>query len=595
MSDDTSAIDAHLGVQPGESLLDVQDFARRDLRHAVEVALARDGSLLTAGESALLRAWLTLPDAPMSLFARLFGRQPRVFWLDELSYAEVVDAPAAARALVEAGFAFDAAALAPAAWLAEASTVPELKAAAVALGRPAGGLRADLVARLSDPEARPALVRPGLWLRHRGLFRRLCRLYLHDHAGDLSRFVVARLGLLRPPPYTPTGGQGLFPRRADLIAYEAALERMSRSEDWDEETLLAEGQRALETLEATPAPPDWRRRFSARRFDEGVAFAAARALERRKQPEAAEAIYGRLLSAGLRHAPEAALRRALCLDALGRPEEGAALCASARRDADPALTIALDRTGRRLARRAKLGWEALPSLRAPRARQVTLEAASPAGRRPGWVGGGRDGVVEEALAGMLAAHGRRAVFGENELWTSLFGLLFRDVLFAPVPGMLPTPLLHAPLDLGTPGFAERRRPLIEDVLAAIAAGEAAARLQVAAAENAGLAIAGVRWDRFDASTLLEVARAVDPSSLAAILRFFAEDWRGATSGLPDLCLLPGPACALEGAEPDALPPELLLVEAKGPTDAVRDAQRVWHDRLLAAGLNVEIWWVSARG
>jgi hypothetical protein len=48
---------------------------------------------------------LGLPMAALSLYARLFGRQQRAFRLGELSYAEIVDLPAAAAILVEAELA----------------------------------------------------------------------------------------------------------------------------------------------------------------------------------------------------------------------------------------------------------------------------------------------------------------------------------------------------------------------------------------------------------------------------------------------------------------------------------------------------------
>ncbi len=195
---------------------------------------------------------------------------------------------------------------------------------------------------------------------------------------------------------------------------------------------------------------------------------------------------------------------------------------------------------------------------------------------------------------LLADRGRTALFGENDLWTSLFGLLFRDALFAPVPGMLPTPLLSAPLDLGTAGFFPRRAAQIEAILSRLAEGAGRELLASAAARSTGLAILGVRWDLFTVESLIEVAGAIPPAALAATMRLFAEDWRGAVGGLPDLCVLPGPSLQLDEAAPAALSPDLLFVEVKGPTDALRDGQRIWHDRLLRAGVPVEVWWVEAR-
>lgn len=576
---------------PTEPIEEISDFARRDLALALDVVLARDHALLSAGEGLVARAWRALSEPASSLYARLFSRRPRIFWIEELQYKEVPDLPAAAAELVAAGFAWDAAALAPASALAEAHTVAGLQKAALALGRPRSGNRAELLARLSDAEARPALVRPGLWLRHRGLFRRFARLYLHEHDGDLSRLVVGRLGLVQPPPYTPTGGEGLFPCRRDLLAYEDALRQRAEAETWDAERWVSEGLAAAARVEATPMAPDWRFRFSARRFDEGIALSAARLLERAEQPVLAESIYSRLLGAGIREAGEAAQRHALTLEALGRHDEAARRCAALRSEVDPASARAIDRTGRRLARKARLPWSPLPPLTSPAERTLRLPAAAHIGNRPGWSSGGAAHTVEGALAASVRALGREVHHGENELWSSLFGVLFRSVLFLPVPGMLPTPLLTGPLDLGTPGFYARRRDAIEALLAALAAGEGPDRVR-AESDSFGLAISGVRWDRFNIELLAAVAKGVGPRALAALMRVFAEDWRGSHRGLPDLVILPGPEASLPDALPASLSPELVLAEVKGPTDSLRDSQRVWFDRLLALGLRVELWWVE---
>ena len=63
---------------------------------------------------------------------------------------------------------------------------------------------------------------------------------------------------------------------------------------------------------------------------------------------------------------------------------------------------------------------------------------------------------------------------------------------------------------------------------------------------------------------------------------------GAARGLPDLLVLPGEPVRLE-AVPATVGPSALLAEIKGPTDSLRDAQKVWLHTLLAAGAEVEVW------
>ena len=63
--------------------------------------------------------------------------------------------------------------------------------------------------------------------------------------------------------------------------------------------------------------------------------------------------------------------------------------------------------------------------------------------------------------------------------------------------------------------------------------------------------------------------------------------------MPDLVILPGVVTTL-AAHPSRLGGGLLFAEVKGPNDALSDRHRVWHDRLLRAGVDVELWHVEDR-
>lgn len=570
---------------------EARDYARQDLTDAVQVALERDGHLLSAGEHHVARTFLSLSDPAASLYARLHSRRPTLFRRDQLSYAEVPDTEAAARELIDAGLADDERVL-PAALLLSLRTAAELKLLCKDAGRKRTGRRDALLERLTDPPLpRAAVHLPALHVRHQKLFRRLCRLYLHDHSGDLSILVVTRIGHIRFPEYTPTGGAGLFPDRRALLEYEEMLRlRWSLTS----EEAIAWLPRALELVSSRPRPPDHRHRFSARRLAADLALGAARELERAEEHAAAEAAYATLLDAGIRGAGEASRRRAMCLAALGRHDEAAAACDAARASATPAEQLALERTGRRLARKAGARWTPARPLASAPVREIDLTGAALPGHRPGYATDDGATTIERALCQSIRAAGRQVFFGESAPWSTLFALLCHEAIFAPVPGMLPTARMHRPLDLGSPGFAERRAAWLEPLLARIALGEARQMLEAALPELADAQLSGARWDRFRPAQLLALADAIDGPSLSGILRCFAEDYRAANRGLPDLCVLPGPAVRLEGALPGTLPETLLLAEVKGPTDSLRDGQRVWLDRLLGLGVPTELWKVRRR-
>ncbi|NOY25730.1 MAG: VRR-NUC domain-containing protein, partial [Oligoflexia bacterium] len=304
------------------------------------------------------------------------------------------------------------------------------------------------------------------------------------------------------------------------------------------------------------------------------------------------ALYARILAAGIDQPGQVLKRQAIALGADGRPAQGARLCQQALTDVDEVTRIGLARTGRRLARAAKIGWAPLPPLTRPRTRQLYLEMAPTRDHRPRWRSPDGDTTLEAALVSQLAALGRVAIHAEGLLWRTLFGLLFDDLIFAPVPGMLPTPCRTRPLDLGGPEFVARRQPQVSERLAEIAAGQAPARIAACWAERQGQAIAGVCWARFPLPLLQRVATDLGGAALSAVLSVVAASWRLAPRGLPDLVVLAGPPVRIPGALPGRIPAHALLAEIKGPGDQLSDAQRVWLDRLLRAGVTAELWRVS---
>ena len=95
---------------------------------------------------------------------------------------------------------------------------------------------------------------------------------------------------------------------------------------------------------------------------------------------------------------------------------------------------------------------------------------------------------------------------EGRIVTTLFGLLFWDVLFASIPGAFETPYQFAPLDLAEDTFYYSRQHLIDPRIAEIEAGNGAEILGRAYDENLGRMCVGVRWDLFEKEDLLGIVR-----------------------------------------------------------------------------------------
>jgi hypothetical protein len=278
--------------------------------------------------------------------------------------------------------------------------------------------------------------------------------------------------------------------------------------------------------------------------------------------------------------PGQAHAAALALHAAGRSQEALSLCR--RGSEDPALAIALQRTGRRIARATGAPWPPPPLLREAPVRQLWLRRAGTVGARPAWESPGGPVPVEDAVLAHVRATGRAAVRAENGLWTSIFALCFRELYWMPLPGRLPARRMAGPLDLGTPSFYEARRGQADAILSRIQRGEGPAL----AAQWRGEVLAGM----VDGEGAREVLGRIGGDLAAAVTeRMLREGWRAAR-GLPDLLVLPGPPAKIPDAIPGALDQDAILAEVKGPTDNPRDEQVAWMHYLLTRGVGVE-WWL----
>ncbi|KAG8694499.1 hypothetical protein FRC09_009804, partial [Ceratobasidium sp. 395] len=197
-----------------------------------------------------------------------------------------------------------------------------------------------------------------------------------------------------------------------------------------------------------------------------------------------------------------------------------------------------------------------------------------------WAGKEGEVNVETFALEYYATWGFRGFHSEGSIISTLFGLLFWDILFAPVPGAFETPYQSAPLDLFHDSFVSAREDLINARLTELADDQGAARRIIEAIdererENETWCI-GVRWEQFEREDLLEIADCLGGHALATICRLLAEEYANRGGGVPDLFVW-------NHAEKTCK-----FVEVKGPGDNLSETQKVWIDVLLGAGVDVEV-------
>ncbi|KAF9014179.1 VRR-NUC domain-containing protein [Cyathus striatus] len=194
---------------------------------------------------------------------------------------------------------------------------------------------------------------------------------------------------------------------------------------------------------------------------------------------------------------------------------------------------------------------------------------------------GTDGAivnVEERALQYYCSLGYKGFHSETSILTTIFGLLFWDIIFASIPGAFETEFQAAPLDIGEDTFYAARKELIDKRLAEIRDGNAVEILKKhdeMYREKETWCI-GVKWDLCSREDLAEIVECLGGNSLAFISQLFCEDYVGRSSGVPDLIVW------------NAELKECKLVEVKGPGDKPMENQKLWFDSLLRAHVAVEI-------
>ncbi|KAJ1893041.1 hypothetical protein LPJ81_005438, partial [Coemansia sp. IMI 209127] len=101
--------------------------------------------------------------------------------------------------------------------------------------------------------------------------------------------------------------------------------------------------------------------------------------------------------------------------------------------------------------------------------------------------------------------GFQGVHSENAMATTLFSLLFWDIIFYPIPGVLDTEYQSRPLDMMSDAFYANRKALIDQRLERISAGEFLDAIESNYEAEFGAECVGVSWD-ITADNLMTVAQ-----------------------------------------------------------------------------------------
>ncbi|EKE71695.1 VRR-NUC domain-containing protein [Gallaecimonas xiamenensis] len=485
----------------------------------------RYGDLFTAGEQQLLAGFAALPEDGRALYVRFLGRSGQCFREDKLRYPEL-DLGLALTSLAGAGFIKEATPSHQHLALLTKADLARFFALNERLARP------DLLAAAQALPMPPLLFR--LWQsEHEGFFRRCLLLYFGNAYQDLSEFVTTTLAHVRYETYSLDPKIRFYRDRAHLERHYHLSELAKTLDKSEDHELLSLGAQWPEGKDLR-----WQR----------LTLALARRLERMGESAQALGWYQRLT---LPPARERAVR--LLANTEGDHAAWLALQPLLAQPQDASEQDFIEGFGQRLARKLGQPWPLAP-LGSIAERTLALPQ-------------GQDSVEQKALGYFEAG-----MHSENQLLTGLFGLLFWDIIFAPVPGAFFHPFQRGPADLFGPDFVARRQEAIAARLAEVAQGWLP-RAQATLAAKKGLANYLVHWP-FWTQAHLALASHIPGEQLAAWFGFLLKDLRHHRSGFPDLLVLDGG--------------QYKLVEVKGPGDRLQPGQKRWLRALSRLSCPAEV-------
>jgi len=164
----------------------------------------------------------------------------------------------------------------------------------------------------------------------------------------------------------------------------------------------------------------------------------------------------------------------------------------------------------------------------------------------------------------MTERGRPGFIAENHFWSALFGLVFWDVMFLPVPRAFGHPFQDRPTDLFSAEFRPAREAQVVARLAALATEpDWRDRVLDVYRRKAGIANAMIAWETVPLPWLERALAVLPAAHVAAILDRLSWNPGGFRTGFPDLFLF----------VPES--PGYLLAEVKSPNDRLQNNQKNW--------------------
>lgn len=389
---------------------------------------------------------------------------------------------------------------------------------------------------------------PSVALSCQPLFDRLRLMFFGNMRQNWSEFVVTELGYFNYEPVDLDQNSRAFHHRSEVDQYLF----LNQIADQYEQIGLSERIAAAQSIDPIN---DWIGGRYAR-----LIFTLGQEAERAGQIELALSLYR---ESGL---GDAFIRELRVLERNTAPEAvSQRIIEGNKRKLTPVHQLAIERVRSRTLKKLGLDTKA-PKLRTPE--EFKLQVPKP------------DRSVEMASAVALSTDTAPLAYVENCLINSLFGLLFWDALYAPVPGAFFHPFQSHPGDLYRSAFVSKRPQQIKEAFNALVENRHRDIITQRYKQKYGITNAFIHWSVVT-HDLLELALDHIPAShLKLIFERLLSDIRTHRNGFPDLIQF------------DLEHQTYKLIEIKGPGDRLQDNQKLWLDFFVEHHIPCSVCWVS---
>jgi len=517
------------------------DYYLRNFRTAMDWVAARYADLLSEDEAVFLDEFARLPEPSQALLVRLVMRKGPHFRLSRLNYPEIGCLRSAARPLLGNGWLRDDHPLG-------ITDLCDLLRRQELLEHFAGKVphrsiaKSELVALLQTdcaeqkpfkawcPSLEDTLLTPTIG----DCCDRLRLLFFGNLNQNWSEFVLADLGVFRYEQVAFSTASRGFACRRDVNDYLHLFRcRQAFDDGLDVGTVL-------ERIGTFDSPNRQLRMRHAK-----LLFRMGQQLERSGEFDAALDLYRRSAFPGARQ------RCVRVLEKLARHQDAWPIVHDALEspESDSEWQL-MTRARARLA--GKLGEPRPKRPPAPRHGIIELTLLRPS-----------TGSVENAVREHVQRPDAPAFYVENTLINSLFGLLFWEAIFAPLPGAFFHPFQAAPADLLDADFRTRRQSWFAKGFAELEDGSYTATIRATFRDKHGLQSPFVYWGALGEPLLDLALRCLPARQLKACFDRLLDDIKSNRSGMPDLIQF--------------WPSErrYWMIEVKGPGDRLQDNQRRW--------------------